>query len=1449
MLDDIGGFRGMQFQDFCSRLLSLDDSTFQAVDGSGGDLGNDGFCVRGETLYQAYAPEKVTLGKMRSKVDDSVKKATDLRDTAFPTLARVVFLTPFDLTEKMHEHVRSACAAANLAPESWGESRLHALVLKHPEIRAAFPEFLIPDIVGAVTDAIATRLPAETSVDDERALSLASAESLRWSRVLPGGETLPRPELDQLFSELGTTEGKCFAILGIPGSGKSAFLASLAERLASSGETVVALRCDRIPAAVRNREELANGFGLCAAVDQALAGMAARTPTVLLVDQLDALCDIVDIHSERLNAVLDLLGRVRDVDGLRVVVACRGFDYRHDARLVRLEAKAIQLELPPWSAIESVLRANGVSPEHFPASTREVLRVPQHLKVFLSLAGSRDSLQSYQGMLARFWQERVAPNADRVSLARLITKRMEEDEVLAVPVSLADGMAPTLERLQAEGVLRVDGTSRTISFAHQTLFEFARARAFGEGEDLVAYVKQRQSGIFVRPTLWSALVFLREANRAVYSRDLAALWNDTTLRLHIRHLLLELVGQVTDPTEDEWTLLFGAMRDRTMCATAVAATAGNAEWFSRLRRTGVLGPDLLALAPQALAAVLTSEVRRDPDRVAEILRALGSTPSASRMTLFVLQSVEGWTPALQSLARNVAAESPPATDVVHALTARAARFAPELALELMAMTLDALLPAAFERVADGDPWISREDKDADAVSDFTQRLFELRELAKQAPSLTLVRLFPTWERLGERLSAAKGSRVVYRRERALEIIVDGTHPSEFLGALLHAVKASAASDPGGFVALARRVEGSDLNCVHALLAVGFAALPPAHQREGLEYVKRDPRRLRIHGLGDQDSGSVSLLRAVGPHLKPEDFPSLEKLIEESKVVEEVAWEFGAKGRRVRTQANRIHRLRLLCSLPQELLSEQARRIVREESQVFPDAAAEPSRPRLDCVVSPMSAAQMEKATDEDVLRLLDELPDETESQHPRRPLRGGSNEASRELAALAKRAPERVVGLLAALRPEDQQAPMREVLAALDESGFERFEELLLDADARGFASEEFRTRMAYSVARRALDGKRISDDVVALLERWLDAAPPAKGSTTREVVDTPTESLLFDGFGGGALPGGGYPFARALMCACFRREPPASERWLACLERRLAGPAAESEWVPLCHQMPRLGWLPDRERVTHFFTRLFARHPGLLECKEGAYLIARLVTRLDEALVRGWITKQLGSEHVVAQQGGGELLIVCAVQRPSAWVDTELARFRTAEVAGRVHVGVAHGAAHTWGDPSTRRVGAAWLAARLPVAEGDELEALLGAYHPRHELWADAAATDVLRAVMRNPAALRAFPDDGLDQLELLAAHHEGPLVADFVNAMLDAMQAAGIDAAARFGWSGGVLVDLTLTLQRRTATREAGMGLLERLLSLGFSSVRDVFFEIDGLPRRGPPMPRAPRYRRSQS
>lgn len=95
-------------------------------------------------------------------------------------------------------------------------------------------------------------------------------------------------------------------------------------------------------------------------------------------------------------------------------------------------------------------------------------------------------------------------------------------------------------------ILQYDETLGQISFTHQTLVDFARARAFVTQEgSLGRFVLARQTALFVRPKLWSGLAYLRA--------------NEADLRQHLRLLLIDFAGMQEVPQPFEMSAIIAAV--------------------------------------------------------------------------------------------------------------------------------------------------------------------------------------------------------------------------------------------------------------------------------------------------------------------------------------------------------------------------------------------------------------------------------------------------------------------------------------------------------------------------------------------------------------------------------------------------------------------------------------------------------------------------------------------------------------------------------------------------------------------------------------------------------------------------------------------------------------------------------------------------------------------------
>jgi hypothetical protein len=121
-----------------------------------------------------------------------------------------------------------------------------------------------------------------------------------------------------------------------------------------------------------------------------------------------------------------------------------------------------------------------------------------------------------------------------------LTAEMASREELWVPrAQFEQNFRTELTQLREAGLLDISTDQTRIGFAHQTLFDFLRARSLVAGSrNLVADVKARQDGLAVRAELWSSITYLRNANSGAYKAAMSSLLASPDVRPHVQILLI-----------------------------------------------------------------------------------------------------------------------------------------------------------------------------------------------------------------------------------------------------------------------------------------------------------------------------------------------------------------------------------------------------------------------------------------------------------------------------------------------------------------------------------------------------------------------------------------------------------------------------------------------------------------------------------------------------------------------------------------------------------------------------------------------------------------------------------------------------------------------------------------------------------------------------------------------
>ena len=472
-------------------------------------------------------------------------------------------------------------------------------------------------------------------------------------RRLIRGAVMPRTAAAKLAARLEGTGAPSESVLtGKAGAGKTACVVGVTEALRAAGVPVLAFRLDVVASAATTLE-LGRRLHLeeSPVLVLAEAAQAAGRPGVLIVDQVDTLGGPSGDAGGAGNLVERLCHEARGIRAratIHAVVVCRAFDWRNDPGLRRLLPGAdVQIDLGELGpeAVEKTLAEAGFDPASFGARRLEILRLPQHLRLFLEGhpdASSAPAFTTAKTLFDRYWNTkrravaaRAAPLPDQwMEAVRTLCDEMTSAGRSSAPGERLDEVSPAyLEHLAAEGVVTLHG--QRCAFGHETVFDYCAARiSFNRREALAASLERSGQHPFDRGRLRQVLTYSRDADPSMYVRELEEVLGSKRIRTHVKDLALSLLADVPDPTEQEWRLwekwlapALRALRNDAPNADPLSALAWrrffeSPSWFAFADRRGVI-EGWLAADDDRLATTAVSYLQwhsgNAPDLVAALL--------------------------------------------------------------------------------------------------------------------------------------------------------------------------------------------------------------------------------------------------------------------------------------------------------------------------------------------------------------------------------------------------------------------------------------------------------------------------------------------------------------------------------------------------------------------------------------------------------------------------------------------------------------------------------------------------------------------------------------------------------------------------------------------------------------------------------------------------------------
>lgn len=450
-----------------------------------------------------------------------------------------------------------------------------------------------------------------------------------------GNEIISRPQTQSLIDELLAQNGPELILLaGVAGSGKSGVVRAAIEKLRQLDIPHLAFRVDQHLQCV-SREVLGKTLiGREESPVTTLKGAFPSTPSILLIDQVDAISEVSGRDGLIKEVVFRLIQDAHYFSNVKIVAVCRTFDLDSDPRLKHLKAsnrtRQIDIPLLDWNAdVEPLLKKKGAKIAIFKEPQRRLLCLPVNLAVFLEIGDlglsflSRSSL--HEALLKK--KEREIPrqrqiNWSPIGVLTTLCDWMTERQQLSAPVSVLDNYSNAADILVSEGLLVV--SRGQLNFFHESFFDHVFARAFiNRNQSLVELLTSTQQHLFRRTQIRQILESLRQNDPHRYLTELSELLSCSSVRFHIKSAACQWLNSVENPTNSEFLIV--SQFDQTpekfhpLFRKAVFST----NWFDLLNRNEWINKEINGLHNERIERVLwwLGNIASDnPQTIAQLLK-------------------------------------------------------------------------------------------------------------------------------------------------------------------------------------------------------------------------------------------------------------------------------------------------------------------------------------------------------------------------------------------------------------------------------------------------------------------------------------------------------------------------------------------------------------------------------------------------------------------------------------------------------------------------------------------------------------------------------------------------------------------------------------------------------------------------------------------------------------
>jgi energy-coupling factor transporter ATP-binding protein EcfA2 len=459
---------------------------------------------------------------------------------------------------------------------------------------------------------------------------------------------LPEKEAVLQFVKDENSEDNILILTGRAGNGKTALLSELQQILKNEKSIYLSIKSDSFT--ITSKESLSNNFEIDD-LHEAIVKISKKEQVVILIDQLDALSLTLSSNREPINIILEFIQSLKGSENVNIVVSIREYDLKNDPLLKKInDTNKITMDLLSEEIVKGKL--NVIIKKHgaLPKTLLELLRTPLHLSLFLELNfedASHTTIKTLQDLYQIFWKQKILDKTvdkdlqkSTIELIDKIIVEMDSSKKIEVPrLYFEDDYPDAIYFLKSNHILLEQDNKFT--FFHQTFYDYIFAKEFVKSrKSLFEYISNSDQSIEIRERIKQIVEFLRATKPEKYLSQLGEILYSENIRFHIKLLIISYLGNIDNPSEDEFTFLHQLFEEEEKFLEYFLESWISIGWLKYFYQAGYFTKEYLETYNLKYRPEVF--INKDTDLALEILEQYPQIESRNEAITVALARLEFW---------------------------------------------------------------------------------------------------------------------------------------------------------------------------------------------------------------------------------------------------------------------------------------------------------------------------------------------------------------------------------------------------------------------------------------------------------------------------------------------------------------------------------------------------------------------------------------------------------------------------------------------------------------------------------------------------------------------------------------------------------------------------------------------------------------------------------------